>query len=74
MSHICFCHNHTKEKLCGLCCPCEQKMEMYMEFLLLVSAQKRYLMSKLIGKILGEKGKKMHQCLYRKLLEMVNFR
>ncbi len=46
MKHIWFCHNPIKDKPCGLCRPCAEKMESGMEFLLSESAQRRYRFAK----------------------------
>ncbi len=42
MKHIWFCYTPINGKPCGMCRPCEEKMESGMEFLLDKSAQKRY--------------------------------
>jgi len=42
MKDIWFCHKPIKGKTCGMCRPCQQKMQCKMEFLLDDSAQKRY--------------------------------
>lgn len=58
MKHIWFCHTPLKEKgqwqPCGICRPCQQKMECNMEFLLPAKAQKRYPRWKFLSKYIGK--------------------
>ena len=49
-----FCHNPIDGKPCGMCRPCQQKMEDCMTWLLPVSAQERYKLYITTKKILGE--------------------
>ena len=65
MSHIWFCHNPIGGKPCGLCRPCEQKMDEHMEFLLDANGQKRYHKAKKVRKIFGLYGMKIYCKLYR---------
>lgn len=57
MKLIWFCHTPLREndewKSCGICRPCQQKMECHMEFLLSMSAQKRYRKWKYFSRYLG---------------------
>ena len=68
MKEIWFCHNPIKEKPCGFCRPCEQKMECNMEFLLPEKSQKRYHCMKKVEKNFGTKVKK----LYVKFIRVFN--
>lgn len=65
MKHIWFCHNPINGKACGLCRPCEQKMDEHMEFLLAPEGQKRYRRMKLFKRYLGVFGQKVYKRLTR---------
>ena len=65
MSHIWFCHTPYKGRVCGVCRPCEQKMEGNMDFLLPKDAQKRYKKTKVLKSLFGEKGRNIMYRLYR---------
>lgn len=68
MKQIWFCHNPINNMPCGLCRPCEQKMECDMNFLLPKKAQKRYYFSKKLKKICGFK----IADLYKKIIRKIN--
>lgn len=55
MKKIWFCHNPIDSKPCGMCHPCQVKMESNMEFLLDDSAIKRYKTLKRLEKVFGDK-------------------
>jgi 7-cyano-7-deazaguanine synthase len=55
MKMIWFCHSPLHGEICGICRPCQQKMECGMEWLLPISAQKRYKLRKTLSKICGER-------------------
>ena len=65
MSHIWFCHTPYKGKACGICRPCEQKMEEKMEFLLPDDAQRRYKKMKVLKGMFGERGRNLLYKIYR---------
>lgn len=68
MSHIWFCHHPIKGETCGLCRPCEQKIEGHMEYLVTADAMKRYRFQKKLCKAFGKKiGKKIAHVIYRGL-------
>ena len=67
MKNIWFCHNPIKGKPCGLCHPCEVKMESQMEFLLPEKSQKRYKNLKKIKKTFGSKMASYYSKIIRKL-------
>lgn len=54
MKHIWFCHNPINGEPCGLCHPCDVKMESSMEWLLPPQAQKNYEMHKRMKRVLGK--------------------
>ena len=58
MSHIWFCHTPVNGEQCGLCHPCQQKMESDMEWLLSEAAQRRFYRYKKIQRM-GRLGKYM---------------
>lgn len=68
MKEIWFCHTPIKEQPCGLCRPCQQKMECNMEFLLPEVARKRFYKSQRIKKIFGEKISNCYKMIIRKFL------
>jgi hypothetical protein len=55
MKLIWFCHNPIHGESCGFCHPCCVKMESSMEWLLPLSAQKRYKHRKAFSNICGER-------------------
>lgn len=55
MSHIWFCHLPIDGKPCGMCHPCEVKMESAMEFLLPEKARNRYKFKKKMNRFLGKR-------------------
>ncbi len=55
MQMIWFCYFPIKGKPCGLCSPCQQKMNRGMTFLLTKKGQKRFKMYKFIRKCFGKK-------------------
>ena len=57
MQKIWFCHTPIGEMPCGLCHPCEVKMESNMEFLLTKKAQRRYKIYRFFSRMLGKKSK-----------------
>lgn len=57
-----FCHRPYKGRPCGICRPCEQKMEGKMEFLLPNDAKKRYKIMKIATSVAGNRGR---QCLFK---------
>ena len=65
MGHIWFCHTPYKGRVCGICRPCEQKMECNMEFLIPRDAQTRYKMMKASKCLFGEKGRDLLYKVYR---------
>lgn len=55
MKHIWFCHSPVDSEPCGMCRPCQQKMECNMEWLLPEQGQKRYKMYSKTKDVFGEK-------------------
>ena len=55
MEHIWFCHSPIHNTPCGMCRPCEQKMQCQMDFLLPKKSQKRYYRLRRIKMIFGKK-------------------
>lgn len=55
MQMIWFCHSPINGRSCGMCRPCQQKMECGMDFLLDKASQKRYRVYKIAKKIFGDK-------------------
>ncbi len=55
MKMIWFCHTPIKGKPCGVCRPCQQKMDNGMNFLINKKGQKRYKIYKFIKRCFGEK-------------------
>lgn len=67
MQNIWFCHGPIKGKPCGLCHPCDVKMESGMQFLLPKKAQQRYKMRRLCTKIFGQFGEKASRKILRRI-------
>lgn len=67
MENIWFCHKPIDGKPCGLCHPCDVKMESKMEWLLPEDAKKRYKKHKKIEKIFGKKIGKVYALIIRKI-------
>jgi len=65
MQNIWFCHRPIDGQPCGLCHPCEVKMESKMEFLLPPKAQKRYKVYRFCTRSFGKFGEKCAQKLLR---------
>ena len=65
MKNIWFCHTPYKGRVCGICRPCEQKMEGNMAFLLPSDAQRRYKRMKVLKDRFGEKGRNLWYKMYR---------
>ena len=66
MTHIWFCHNPIHGKPCGICRPCQQKMECNMEWLLPKEAHTRYRKYVMINKVFGKKiGRRISNTLLR---------
>ena len=65
MENIWFCHLPIDGQPCGLCHPCEVKMESKMEFLLPPKAQKRYKVFRFCSRYFGKLGEKCAQKLLR---------
>lgn len=55
MKDIWFCHSPVNGIPCGICRPCQQKMECKMDFLLPKKSQKRYKIFHVLDKIFGRK-------------------
>ena len=55
MGKIWFCHSPINGKSCGMCRPCQQKMECGMAFLVNKEGQRRYKIYKLTKNVLGNK-------------------
>ncbi|MFQ6878806.1 MAG: hypothetical protein ACLRS1_03340 [Oscillospiraceae bacterium] len=55
MKKIWFCHSPVNGKSCGVCRPCQQKMECGMAFLVDKRGQERYRVYKLIKNVFGNK-------------------
>jgi 7-cyano-7-deazaguanine synthase len=55
MKLIWFCHSPIHGEICGICRPCQQKMECGMDWLLPIKAKKRYKFRKNLSKICGER-------------------
>lgn len=55
MKMIWFCHNPINGKSCGMCRPCQQKMECGMDLLLDNASKKRYRAYKSTKKIFGDR-------------------
>lgn len=55
MKMIWFCHSPIKGRPCGICRPCQQKMECNMQFLLPRSSQRRYKLYRFMNKTFGLK-------------------
>lgn len=55
MKHIWFCHKPVNGKPCGLCHPCDVKMESKMEWLLPKRAQRNYKIHQCLKKICGNR-------------------
>ena len=67
MSKIWFCHEPIDGHPCGICRPCQQKMECNMKWLLPEKAQRRYRVFKLCTKMFGDKvGSKIVTKLFRR--------
>ena len=60
MKEIWFCHTPINNEPCGICHPCEVKMESDMQFLLPSKAQNRYKHMKLFEKLFGNFGRKAY--------------
>ena len=54
MAMIWFCHRPIHGKPCGMCRPCQQKMEGHMEHLLPPAARRRYRIYKKTEALFGE--------------------
>lgn len=54
MAMIWFCHEPLRGECCGMCRPCQQKMEGRMEYLLPPAAQRRYRIYKKTEALFGE--------------------
>lgn len=67
LQHIWFCHTPIKGKPCGLCNPCNTKIDSKMEFLLPSLARKRSQRMRKINKIFGHKGKRIYEIYVRKI-------
>lgn len=66
MKHIWFCHNPINGEPCGICRPCQQKMECNMNWLLPKDAQARYRKYAVIKRVFGEKiGRRIGNTLIR---------
>lgn len=60
MKNIWFCHSPIKGIPCGVCRPCQQKMECEMDFLLPQKSQKRYKQFHFLEKKIGKKFAKVY--------------
>ena len=70
MQNVWFCHSPIKGEPCGLCRPCEEKMDSRMSILLPSKAQKRYKKAKkwhFLGKNLSRKIKNLKIAILRAL-------
>lgn len=67
MRRIWFCHNPINGKSCGVCRPCQQKMECGMAFLVDKKGQKRYKVYRLTKNVLGNKLSNMMIKVLRKI-------
>ena len=65
MQNIWFCHTPIDGQPCGLCHPCEVKMESKMEFLLPQKAQKRYKVYRFCTRSFGKFGENCARKLLR---------
>ena len=65
MNLVWFCHRPYKGRPCGICRPCEQKMEGNMEFLLPDDAKRRYKIMKKMTGAFGNKGRTLLYKMYR---------
>lgn len=72
MKLIWFCHSPINGKPCGICHPCNVKMESHMEFLLSKEAIRRYKKQIMIRKILGEKAERVYIGVKRRLMTYLN--
>ena len=68
MKNLWFCHAPIKEQPCGMCRPCQQKMECGMEFLLPQKAQKRYRIFSKIKNLFGENAANITKRICRRLI------
>lgn len=59
MSNIWFCHSPINGKPCGICSPCEQKIEGRMEFLLPEKSVRRYKICRIFIKTFGNRGRNL---------------
>lgn len=68
LNMVWFCHDPINGKPCGLCRPCQQKMEDKMEMLLPIESQQRYKKRKQLKNKYGEFVAKLYFYIYKKLL------
>ena len=71
MKHIWFCHSPIKNTPCGMCRPCQQKMECNMQYLLPQKSQKRYSRFKFVEKIFGERFSKVYRKIVLKIKNVI---
>lgn len=64
-----FCHNPIDGKPCGMCRPCQQKMEDCMGELLPIVAQRRYKVFSFTKKLFGDRVSSKMVKIYRRLLK-----
>jgi 7-cyano-7-deazaguanine synthase len=67
MQNIWFCHTPIKGKPCGLCHPCDVKMESDMLFLLPEKAQKRYKIHRFCSAKFGRFGERVSAKILRRI-------
>lgn len=68
MQNTWFCHTPVRGKPCGMCHPCEVKMESNMEFLLPEDAKKRYRIYAAIRRKLGHVPARIFSKIWREFL------
>lgn len=66
MKYIWFCHTPINGECCGLCHPCELKIESNMEFLMTNRALRNYKIRKIFKKLFGERITKKIVKIYKK--------
>lgn len=70
MKYIWFCHFPINDECCGLCHPCEVKIESHMEFLMTKKALRNYKIQKLLKKVFKEKITRKIVYIYRKTIKV----